>query len=309
MGWDMRPPSMNALRAFEAAARLGSVSRAAGELNLTRSAISHQLRLLEQDLEVKLVKREGRGIALTVAGRRYARQVERALRLLRERPAAVDMPALTGSLTISCVPGFASFWLCRQIGDFHATYPDIQLRIVTPRALGDVVGPAADIYIAFGHGDWPDRWVEHLTGLEFFPACSPGLLNKVGGLNTPEDLARCTLLHLVDPTDWRRWLASARVRGVDPDGGVMFSDIHLAMSAAMAGQGIIIGDALVCGEALRQGHLIRPFAQTVSGTGDYYLVAEHDLVDRPEIVVFRTWLRDRLSEDLGTMLPPKGQTP
>src|SRR3546814_20203961 len=105
-------PSMNALRAFEAAARLGSVSRASGELNLTRSAISHQLRFLEGQLRTKLVKRDGRGIALTLAGRRYARQIQRAFTLLRE-PTAASEPSLTGTLRVGCVSGFRTDW---QIG-------------------------------------------------------------------------------------------------------------------------------------------------------------------------------------------------
>src|SRR3546814_15157615 len=118
---------MNALRAFEAAARLGSGSRAAGELNLTRSAISHQLRFLERELRTKLVKRDGRGIALTPAGRRYARQVQRAFTLLREPATEVGSTSLTGTLRVGRVSGFCTYWLCRHIADFHRLPPDPQL--------------------------------------------------------------------------------------------------------------------------------------------------------------------------------------
>lgn len=295
----MRLPSMNALKAFEAAARLGSVSKAAAELNLTRSAISHQLRFLEQELGAKLVKRDGRGIALTPAGRRYARQIQRAFTLLHEPPSAAGETSLDGTLRIGCVSGFCTYWLCRHIEDFHRLHPDLQLEIIRPAHLADVTTGAAQVYIVFGHGDWPDRWVELLASPDFFPVCGPGLLNKVGGLGGPEDLARCTLLHLIDPTDWRRWLAAVRTRSVDPDSGIYFSDIHFVISAAMAGQGMAMGDNLICAQALRQGHLVRPFATRISGTGSYYLVAEHDVVDQPAVTAFRTWLKDKLSEDLG----------
>lgn len=151
---------MNALRAFEAAARLGSVSRAAGELNLTRSAISHQLRFLERELRTKLVKRDGRGIALTPAGRRYARQIQRAFTLLREPATEAGSTSLTGTLRVGCVSGFCTYWLCRHIDDFHRLHPDLQLEIVRPAHLADVTGGAAHIYLVFGNGDWPERWVE-----------------------------------------------------------------------------------------------------------------------------------------------------
>lgn len=299
----MHLPSMNALRAFEAAARLGSVSKAATELSLTRSAISHQLRFLERELKAKLVKREGRGIALTPAGRRYARQIQKAFTLLREPPGAASETSLTGMLRVGCVSGFCTYWLSRHIDDFHRLHPDLQLEIVRPAHLADVTTGAAHIYIVFGHGDWPDRWVELVAAMDFFPVCSPGLLNKAGGLGSLEDLARCTLLHLIDPTDWRRWLAAVRSRTVDPDSGIYFSDIQFVISAALAGQGVAVGDDLICAQALRQGQLIRPFSFNISGTGSYYLVAEHDIVDQPAVTAFRTWLKDKLSEDLGEPFP------
>jgi LysR family transcriptional regulator, glycine cleavage system transcriptional activator len=296
-------PSMNALRAFEAAARLGSVSKAAAELNLTRSAISHQLRFLESELGTKLVKREGRGIALTPAGRRYARQIQRAFSLLREPPSAAGTTSLTGTLRVACVSGFCTYWLSRHIDDFHRLHPDLQLEVIRPAHLADVTSGAAHIYIVFGHGDWPGRWVELVAALDFFPVCSPSLLNKAGGLSSPDDLARCTLLHLIDPTDWRRWLGAARTRSVDPDSGIYFSDIHFVISATLAGQGVAMGDDLICAQALRQGQLIRPFAFNISGTGSYYFVAEHDVVEQPAVAAFRIWLKEKLSEDLGISIP------
>lgn len=291
-------PSMNALRAFEAVARLGSVSRAAAELRLTRSAISHQLRFLERTLATKLIKRDGRGIALTAAGRRYARQVQKAFALLSE-PTAARAASLTGTLRVGCVSGFCTYWLCRHIDDFHRQHPDLQLEILRPAHLADVTSGGAHIYLVFGNGDWPDRWVEPVAALDFFPVCSPGLLNKTGTLTDPEDLARCTLLHLIDSVDWRRWLAAARARNVDPESGIYFSDIHFVISAALAGQGVAIGDDLVCAQALRQGQLIRPFGNTVSGTGSYYFVAEHELVEQPAVAAFRSWLKDKLADELG----------
>ena len=266
--------------------------------NLTRSAISHQLRFLERELGTKLVKRDGRGIALTPAGRRYARQIQRAFTLLRQPATVAGVTSLTGMLRVGCVSGFCTYWLCRHIDDFHKLHPDLQIEIVRPAHLADVTSGAAQIYLAFGNGDWPNRWVEPVAALDFFPVCSPSLLNRTGTLSNPEDLVRCTLLHLIDSTDWRRWLAAAGTRTVDPDSGIFFSDIHFVISAALAGQGMAMGDDLICAQALRQGQLIRPFGVNVSGTGSYYFVTEHEVADQPAVAAFRAWLKDKLSEEL-----------
>jgi LysR family glycine cleavage system transcriptional activator len=228
----MRLPSTQALRALEAFARRGSVWQAAEELNLTRSAVSHQLRFLERDLGFNLLQRDGKGVMLTPQGRRYAADVRKALALLGDAAVQYGDRGIRGSLTLSCTPGFASFWLCSHVAEFKQLYPDVALRIVTPTRLDDVSNPDVDAFIAYGHGDWPRASVELLSTVEFTPLCSPVLLNQIGGLGTPADVFRTVLLHLDDHEDWIQWFAAAGVAPVHLGQGVVFSDMNLVLAAA-----------------------------------------------------------------------------
>ncbi len=291
----MRIPSIQALRALDSFARHGAVWSAAEELSLTRSAVSHQLRLLERDLGFGLLERVGKGIALTVRGKRYANDVRKALTMLGDAGMQHGR-GLVGALTISCTPGFASLWLCTHIGEFQELYPDISLQITTPRKLDDVSDPTADAFIAYGDGNWPNCAVELLCDVEFTPLCSPALLNKLGGLAEPADAMRATLLHLGDFEDWTRWMALTRVVNPNPESGIVFSDMNLVFSAAIAGQGIAMGDELTCRTAMREGQLMRPFDAVIKATRSYYLVMGHSRAELPLLTAFATWLKSRLIE-------------
>lgn len=292
----MRTPSTQALRALDAFARHGSVWKAADELRLTRSAISHQLRLLEQELGFTLFHRIGKGIGLTVRGRRYAGDIRKALALIGEAAAQHDDRGIGGACVVSCTPGFASLWLCTHIAEFVERYPDVALRIRTPRRLDEVASPEVDVFIAFGDGNWSNRSVELLSEVEFTPICSPVLLNKAGGLNAPADLLKVPILHLTDAEDWTRWFALAGVDVPDPEAGIVFSDMNLLLAATTAGQGVAMGDALTCGPAMAAGTLIRPFEMTVKSPRAYYLVVEPQKSANPTVGAFTDWLRRRLAE-------------
>lgn len=290
----MRLPSTQALRALEAFARHGSVWRAADELNLTRSAVSHQLRSLEQDLGFDLLKRAGKGVTLTPQGKRYAADVRKALTLLGDAAVQYGERGIRGSLTVSCTPGFASLWLCTHVAEFKQIYPDVALRIVTPARLGDVSNPDVDAFIAFGDGQWPRCSVELLSEVEFTPLCSPVLLNQIGGLNDPLDVFRAVLLHLGDYDDWARWFTAAGITPADFEQGVVFSDMNLVLAAATAGQGIAMGDELTCRQALDTGQLVRPFELGIRSGQAYYLVTEHHRTGNPAMQAFADWLKSRL---------------
>lgn len=290
----MRIPSTQALRALESFARHGSVWRAAEELNLTRSAVSHQLRFLEQDLGFDLLKRAGKGVALTPQGKRYAADVRRALTLIGDAAVQYGDKGIRGALTVSCTPGFAAFWLCTHVAEFKALYPDVSLRIVTPATLGDVSNPEVDAFIAFGDGEWPRCSVELLSEIEFTPLCSPVLLNQIGGLGEPSDVVRALLLHLVDQEDWVRWFAAAGLADPPRDQGVIFSDMNLVLAAASAGQGIAMGDELTCRQALDTGRLVRPFDLAIRSGRAYYFVTEHQRAGNPAIQALSDWLKSQL---------------
>jgi LysR family transcriptional regulator, glycine cleavage system transcriptional activator len=295
-GGNVRIPSTQALRALDSFARHGSVWRAADELHLTRSAVSHQLRLLERDLGFELLQRVGKGVALTARGRRYANDVRKALTVLGDAGLQQNGKGIGGSLSISCTPGFASLWLCTHIGEFQEMYPEVSLRILTPRRLDDVNNPDVDAFIAFGDGNWPNRAVELLCEIQFTPLCSPTLLNKIGGLSKPQDVLRGTLLHLVDQEDWSRWFSLTKVENPDPERGIIFSDMNLVFSAAIAGQGIAMGDELTGRKALTEGRLVRPFDMAIKSPRSYFLVREHAKAEHPILETFAGWIKSRLGE-------------
>ncbi|WP_158815587.1 LysR substrate-binding domain-containing protein [Methylocapsa sp. S129] len=299
----MRVPSTQALRALDAFARYGSVWRAAEELHLTRSAVSHQLRFLEQDLGFDLLKRAGKGVSLTPQGQRYAVDVRKALTLLGDAAVQYGDKGIRGSLTISCTPGFASLWLCTHVGEFKQLYPDVALRIVTPLRLDDVTNPEVDAFIAYGVGAWPKCAVELLSEVEFTPLCSPVLLNRIGGLSEPSDVFRTVLLHLEDDDDWARWFKAAGVVRPNLGQGVTFSDMNLVLAAATAGQGIAMGDELTCRQALDTGRLVRPFDLAIRSRQAYYLVMEQHRVANPATLAFSDWLRSKLVQTAIVLRP------
>jgi LysR family glycine cleavage system transcriptional activator len=288
------------LRALDSFARHGSVWRAADELNLTRSAVSHQLRLLERDLGFVLLQRVGKGVSLTPQGRRYALDVRKALTVIAEAGQRHDSSGIGGSFQVSCTSGFASLWLCTHIAGFQEMYPDVALNIVTPRRLDDVSNTEADVFISFGIGNWPNHAVDLLCEIEFTPLCSPSLLNRLGGLTKPQDLLRANLLHLVDFEDWSRWFAATGVENPDPECGIVFSDMNLVFSSAIAGQGIAMGDELTSRKALDEGRLVRPFDTAIKSPRSYFLVTERTKADHPITKAFSGWLKSGLAEAAST---------
>ena len=289
----MRLPSLRALEALDGLARHGSMLRAAQEMSLTPSAISHQLRGLEQELGAPLVQRNGKGVALTQFGRQYAEEVRRALNILQRAGQLSSGDEPSGYLTISCVPGFALFWLCSNLGEFRDLYPAIDLTITTPSRLEDVSDRDIDVFIAFGTGNWPNRKAELLADIEFAPYCSPKFLQARGRGIEHEDLKDLPLLHMGNYEDWTRWLAATGY-SFDVSRGIVFSNMYLVLTAAISGLGVAIGDNLTCRAAVRDGSLIRPFAESVRSVNSYYLVSDVDSDRQAPCRVFREWLTGRL---------------
>lgn len=297
----MRIPSTQALRALDAFARLGSVRRAAEELNITRSAVSHQLATLQSDLGFALIERAGKGARLTVRGVRYVGEVRKALDLIAEAGIGQRTLQLGGRLTVSCTAGLGSMWLCPRIGGFRVLHPDVDLRIVTPPRLDLIEDPDVDLWIAFGTGPWPDRHSEVVGTVDLTPVCSPAHLNRIGGFTEPGELLSQPLLHLVDWDDWRRWSDAARIKAARVERGVIFSDLNLVLAAAAAGQGIAIGDELTCSRSFAEGRLVRPFDISVRSMRAYHLIYSQDRAEDPLVTAFAGWLK----EELATRTEPK----
>lgn len=287
----MRIPSTQALRALVSFARHGTVWQAADELNLTRSAVSHQLRMLERDLDFHMLNRVGTRVELTAQGCAYAEDVRQALMAISGSAARNTGRGVSGNLTVSCAPGFASSWLCNKIARFVSANPDVALSIITPRRLGEVSNPDVHLFITYGKGEFSDMETEHVLDVVSSPVCSPALVNRLGGMPDPQDVPRLGLLHLWDHRDWALWFSSM---GLDPSlaaTGVVFSDMHLVYSAALAGQGIAMGDVVLSRDAMSSGHLVRPFEQEVRSPSAYYMAVPLAMVENPTVIAFRNWLR------------------
>lgn len=293
-----RLPSMQALRALDAFARQGSVWQAAEELNLTRSAVSHQLRQLERDLGFPLMDREGSRVALTTQGRGYAAEVALVLGALAgasARRRAED--TIGGSLTIATTPGFGAAWLAPRIGRFVCRHPAVAVQIVAPRRLDDTGQPGVDLFVSFlrlaGTPRRDGMRVRVITPVNFTPLCAPALVEHPRA--APAEIAALPLLHLHDRRDWGRWFAAAGHPSPTPP-GLMFSDVNLAIAAALAGQGVMLGDTFSCGPSLAAGRLVAPSDVLLpSGHGYALITPEGRAEASPALAACLRWLDEELA--------------
>lgn len=286
---------MQALRAFEATARLGSLTRAAAELFLTHGAISHQLKGLEDEVGARLVERQGRGVRLTDEGERFAARVRTAFAELGEALRELAERANPRRLRVSVVPSFAARWLLPRLGHFTAAHPEVDLEINATLALLDFRRDPVDVAIRAGTGRYPGLVVEHLYDEIYVPVCSPRL--RGGRLPaTPADLADCTLLRQPDEF-WKPWFEAAGLDWPEPAHGPLFNDASHMLQAAADGQGVALARLALIGDDLRNGVLVRLFDVTVPAPFSAYLVYPPRLADSPNLAAFRTWIRSELAAD------------
>ncbi len=285
-----RLPPLNALRAFEAAARHLSFTRAAAELHVTQAAISHQVKALEQHLGRKLFRRLNRALLLTDDAQAYLPSVSRAFTLLNEATGNLLSKKSPGPLTVSALPSFAARWLVPRLGRFRQVRPDIDLRIDPSAELSDFSGDDVDVSIRYGRGKYPGLRTDWLMTEDIFPVCSPLLLAGAQALREPRDLEHHVLLHDDGHGDWRTWLLAAAADGVDPTRGPIFTDSGMLIQAAMAGQGVALARGVLAADELAAGRLVRPFALSLPTEYAYYLVCPQDRAEQPKIAAFRDWL-------------------
>ncbi len=297
-----RLPPLNGLRAFEAAARHGGFARAAAELGVTPAAVSHQVKSLEAGLGLVLFERRARGLVLTEAGASYAAELTGAFNHLARAQAALRERKLSGILTLSTLPSFATLWLVPRLGQFHARYPDIALRVVSEIRLTDWDTHDVDVAVRYGLGHYPDLRVRRLFGETVSPVCRPSLLNGDPPLRDWPDLARHTLLHdwealKEEPSiTWGPWL---RDHGVPEDTlprGLFFNDSTAIIQAARHGVGVAIGRSRLVAQHLADGHLVRPFEISRPAEFSYYLVAPEDRAGDPKVAALADWLLEQARE-------------
>jgi LysR family glycine cleavage system transcriptional activator len=290
-----RLPSLNGLRAFEAAARHLSFTRAASELNVTQTAISHQIRRLEEDLGTRLFVRQNRALALTPEGKEYLPGVRAAfndLRLATDRLLRKDDGHV---LTVSTLASLAAKWLLPRLSDFQESRPGIDVRITTSTGLVDFERDNVDAAIRYGRGQWPGLRADWLMADELFPVCSPGLATGKRPLRCPEDLRDHVLLHTsnTNSDDWRLWLTAAGLpTDISRQPGITFDLIFMTVQAAIDGIGVAVGRTSYVRDDITKGRLVVPFKITLPADAGFYLVSPEARADSPKLSAFRRWLVD-----------------
>lgn len=284
-------PSISALLAFEAVARLGTATAAAAELSLTQSAISRQLKTLEDQIGTPLLSRTGRQLSLTPAGQEYVGQARDIL----QRLAAATLNARSnpggGMLSLAILPAFGMHWLAPRLADFSRAHPEVTVHLSTRTHPFAFHTTAFDAAIHFGHENWPGVRYLPLMPETVVPVCAPDLL--AAPIVAPQEMLSHPLLHLDSrPRAWERWLAALGVDTAPPQ-GMMFDQFSTMAQAAIHGLGVALLPTFFAEPYLESGQLMLAAPQTTQSIGSYYLVWPDDRPEPAALVKFRHWLTEQ----------------
>jgi LysR family glycine cleavage system transcriptional activator len=299
-------PSLSGLRAFEAAARHLSFTRAAEELNVTQTAISHLIRRLEEQLGIPLFVRRNRALELTREAESYLPAVRGAFEDLRRATERLRRPEREGLLTVSTTASLslAAKWLVTRVAAFQDANPGIEVRITTSSHLVDFQRDEVDMAVRYGRGNWPGLRTDWLMAEDMFPVCSPALVAGEKPLRTPDDLAHHTLLHAtVSREDWQLWLTAAGLPvSLATRRGLSFDQSFMAIQAAVEGLGVALGRTRFVEADIAAGRLVVPFNVVLPADAGFYIVVPEATADTPKIALFRDWLIGSVAP--GAVAPP-----
>jgi LysR family transcriptional regulator, glycine cleavage system transcriptional activator len=288
-----RLPPLNALRAFEAAARHLSMKEAAAELAVTPGAVSQLVRGLEERLGAALFRRSNRSLALTEAGQAYFVPIRHAFRQIGEATRRVQALPRAGMLTVSSPPAFAASWLVPRLGRFSARHPDIELNVTTTRRLANFVADGIDLAIRHGLGRYPGLRCDRIATIAMIPVCGPGYLAAIGrAAKQPADLLALRLLQDAERQDWALWFQAHGVEDISHAAldGISFDDQTLLLRAAASDQGVALVTETLARPELDGGSLIRVLDVAWPQEFAYWLVCPRSSADQPKIAAFRDWL-------------------
>jgi LysR family transcriptional regulator, glycine cleavage system transcriptional activator len=299
-----RIPPLNALKAFEAAARLLSFTKAAEELFVTQAAISHQIKTLEEFLGLKLFRRRNRSLLLTEEGQGYYQDIRAIFSAVCDATERLMARSAKGTLTVTMQPSFAIQWLVPRLIQFSQLHPDIDVRIKAVDLDDGTLIDDVDIAIYYGDGHWPEVLLYKLHSEYRIPVCSPSLLIDKK-LESPDDLIHFSLLHDVSRQDWGRWLRQVGVSLPNSAQGPIFSHSAMVLQAAVLGQGVALGHSLLSRPEIQAGRLICPLPQALMNDNAYYLVMSpgHDALGK--VAAFRDWIvatMQREEDEFNTVL-------
>jgi LysR family glycine cleavage system transcriptional activator len=303
-----RLPNLAALRAFEAAARHENFSRAADEIHLTHGAISHQIRALEEDLGVQLFSRNGKRIAITAEGERFAAIVRKSLSEIANAAAELKSVSKMKRLTISALPSFAARWLAMRLGKFIDKHPDFEVTLQSSTQLVDLNRGDVDVGIRFGSGSYPGINLEFLMGDYYYPVASPRY--RGGNLpKTPQELQDNMLLRSDRDEPWSVWFTAAGLDMAEPTGGLVFTDSSMLILSAAEGNGIAMARHVIAMQEISAGELVRLFDIAVPCQHAYYLAYTRTGIQKPQVRAFRDWLLEEVAQFKKSMVWPEGGEP
>jgi len=286
-------PPLLALRVFECAARHLSFTKAADELCVTQAAVSHQIRALEEWFGQPLFLRLNRALKLTDAGQRLVGPLTTSFDAMADITADVAAGDDRQVLNVGVLDSFASAWILPRLADFHARFPDIDLRFIARPIEEDALAAGdADVEIRYGQGHWPSMHVYEFLKEDIFPVCSPAILDGGAMPTSLADLEHFDLLHDVMAIDWQHYLAHFGITSVNVRRGFGFSHSHLVTQACIAGNGFALGREALVFDALQRGELVRPFKESLPSDQSYYIVCRHDDADTAPVKAFSYWLMD-----------------
>jgi LysR family transcriptional regulator, glycine cleavage system transcriptional activator len=292
-----RLPPLNAIKAFEAAARHESFTRAAEELCVTQGAVSHQVKGLEAELGIKLFNRERQRLVITDAGRDYLAVIRDALDRIAMGTERLVQRQSAGALTVSTSPDFAAKWLVHRLGGFAEAHPEIDLRVSATMHHVDFAREDVDMAVRHGDGNWPGLDVVRLCSEQLFAVCSPKLVSGRRRMGKPADLLKHPLLHIDDRSNWAKWFEAAGVRDADVSHGPVLNRPSMAIDAAVDGQGIALARTTLAAWDLINRRLVRPFPVALHLSKMYWIVCPKATSALPKIATFRDWLLAEAAAD------------
>ncbi|MHC8508199.1 MAG: transcriptional regulator GcvA [Rhodospirillales bacterium] len=285
-----RLPPLTALRAFEAAARLLSFTRAADELHVTQAAVSHQVKALEDHLGTALFRRVHRGLLLTDAGQTLLPHMTEALDIISAAVESLNRRRRTHQINITTLDSLTASWLMPRLVRFRMNHPGIDINISTYDGLTDLQAEGFDLGIRYGDGAWRRVDARPLMTEEIFPVCAPKLLENSPALKAPSDLRRFTLLHDEGTEGWKAWLNAAGVNDIDVAHGLTFTHSNLVFQAAREGAGIALGRSVLVQDDLDAGRLARPLAFATPARRAYWMVTPKGVETRKDVRTLMDWL-------------------
>lgn len=300
----LRLPSLDLIRGFEAAARQMSFTRAAAELHVTQSAVSRQIKTLEDHLGTQLFTRLNRALKLTAEGDALYVTAQSVMRQLEEATARLsardDDPLLTVTTTVS----FAALWLVPRLARFRKARPGTDVRLAATNETSNLERDRIDVAIRFMEPRAAPAGAIPLTGEEVFPVCSPALLrDRARPLKKPLDLARHVMLHYDDPAgqwpwlNWRQWLDALHLPELRSAGVAHYSHYDQLIQAAIEGEGVALGRTPLVLRFLKSGALVAPFQDRIAATREYFIIVAPHAAARPQVQRFVAWLQQEIRRE------------